>query len=66
MNDIILNAEYFIYSNDDYIVVTNENNYILNVNDNTLIEQDNINNIINISEHDKNYIINRCLDDIPF
>lgn len=67
MNELILNAEYFIEdSNESYIMTSNNTNYILHEDDNILIEQDNLANVILISDREKGYIINKCLEDIPF
>ena len=67
MNDIILNADYFIEGNNGvYTVCSDNSNYILDEDNNVLIEQDNINNKIVISDSKKQYIINKCLEDIPF
>ena len=67
MNELILNADYFIEDrNGSYIMTSNDINYILHEDDNILIEQDNLANVIPVSIHEKDYIINKCLEEYPF
>ena len=47
-------------------MTSNDINYILHEDDNILIEQDNLANVIPVSIHEKDYIINKCLEEYPF
>ena len=61
----------YIYTNDNkYVMVLDGNTYILDTNKNVLIKDvnclnDNIKDI-KITDKIKDYIINMCLDDLPF
>lgn len=58
------NADEFIYSNNcDYVVIMNDTTYYLDVEKNLLY---NSYNKIEITEEIRKYIIEKCLEDLPF
>lgn len=64
LDQFILNADDFIYDNtENYTVILNDSMYYL---DAEKLELYNNHNRIEISKEIKDYIIEKCLEDIPF
>ena len=48
-----------------YSIITEDNVYYLNYDKNELKEQDG-NNIIKLTENEKDFIVFKCIEDLPF
>ena len=66
MNFSDLKINNFILENDyTYSIITEDNVYYLNYDKNELKEQDG-NNIIKLTENEKDFIVFKCTEDLPF